>query len=452
MEVQMKGKILCGAARALITPDEKTMPFTYGVMNREFCKVHDDLFLRVIAIGNGQETSLIVSFDLDKATNPHVYIQKLSETTGVKAENILYFAIHTHSAPVTGPRPFERMHDPSSKPPMVQEGTKQYEIFVLEQLLAAAKEAIHKMRPAKIGCNSGKSFINVNRNQEYRVKKDHKETSVLDLGAREEGSVDRRVFAMKIVDDSGKVIATFTNYAVHNVAMFLNDCGNGKSAISADIGGNISKCLEDEYKESVSIWSSGAAGDLNPVLMGQMLFPDLKTGESFEQCVSDIKDSALILDCMTGRLLADTREALGGIESYAEIAEINGVIDYAKTPANPALAKELTGEAPSTYDIRLHLLQIGNIALIGVNGELYSSLGKILMDSSPLKHTVVINHESSMVAGNPGYILDDETVLRGQKAGAVKIPGGTRFRGLPGYIGPALIRCINTMFGTKESI
>jgi hypothetical protein len=327
-----------------------------------------------------------------------------------------------------------------------------YEKFILEQLLSAAREAIQKMRPAKIGCNAGKSFINVNRNQEYRIKKDGKETTVLDLGVREEGSVDRRVFVMKILDDTGKVLATFTNYAVHNVAMFLNDCGNGKSVISADIGGNISRCLEDEYKDSVSIWSSGAAGDLNPILMGQMLYPDLQTGESTEQCVSDIKDSELILNCMTGRLLADTREALGGIKYYSETAEITGMIDYARTPANPARPREASNEEPSTYNIRLHLLQIGSIALIGVNGELYSSLGKVLMDASPLKHTVVINHECSMVPGNPGYILDDETILRGQKADAAKMPGGARFGGLPGYIGPALVTCVNNMFGIKERI
>jgi hypothetical protein len=365
-----------------------------------------------------------------------VYVQKLSEAAKVKPENILYFAIHTHTAPITGPRHFEHIHNISSKPPMVQEMTKQYEEFVLEQLLSTAREAISKMKPAKIGCYSGKSFINTNRNQEYRVKRDDKETVVIGPGARGEGSVDRRLFVMKIIDDSGKVTATFTNYAVHNAAMFLNDCGNGKSAISADIGGNISKCLENEYPESVSIWSSGAAGDLNPVLRGQMLYPDPRTGELTEQVVCGLKNSELILNCMTGRLLADTREALGKINSYSETAEINGVIDYTKTPTS--------NESP--YSIRLHLLRIGNIALIGVNGELYSSLGKLLIDSSPLKHTVVINHEASLVPDNPGYILDDETILRCRKADEVKIPGGAFFKALPGYIGPALVDCLNNMW------
>jgi hypothetical protein len=169
----------------------------------------------------------------------------------------------------------------------------------------------------------------------------------------------------------------------------------------------------------------------------------------------DIKYSELSLNYMTGRLLADTREALGGITYYSETAEINGVVDYARTPANPAVPKEPADGEASTYDIRLHLLQIGSIVLIGVNGELYSSLGKILMDASPLKHTVVINHECSMVQGNPGYILDDETILKGQKADAIKIPGGARFGGLPGYIGPALVKCVNSMFGMfgiKEGI
>jgi hypothetical protein len=441
------GNLLCGAAKALITPDEKILPFTYGVMNREFCEVHDDLFLRIIAIGNGHEICLIVSFDLDKATNPLVYVQKLSDETGVRAENILYFAIHTHTAPVTGPRPFEGLHDSSSKPKAVQEGTAEYEKILLEKLLLTAREAINKMRPAKIGCNYGKSFINVNRNQEYRVKKDSKETVVIGLGAREEGSVDRRIFAIKIVDDSDKVIATFTNYAVHNVAMFLNDCGNGKSAVSSDMGGNVSRCLEEEYEGSVSVWSSGAAGDLNPVMMGQTLYPDLQTGDPVERTIVGVKNSELILNCMTGRLLADTREALEGIQYYAETADINGVIDYARSPANPEVLKD-----PSVYSIRLHLLKIGNIALIGVNGELYASLGKILIDISPFEHTVVINHECSMVPDNPGYILDTETILRCQKADAVKIPGGAHFGGLPDYIETSLVKCINSMFGIDETV
>jgi hypothetical protein len=447
----MRGQLLCGAAKVLITPDKEMLPYIYGVMNREFCGVHDDIFIRVIAVGNGQDTSLIVSFDLDKATNPLEYVYKISETTGIKAENILYFAIHTHTAPITGPRSSELTHDSLSKPHIVQETTAKYEKFILEKLLSASKEAVGKMRPAKIGCNSGRSFINVNRNQEYRVKKDGKENVVLGLGTREEGSIDRRIFVIKIIDDSGKVIATFTNYAVHNVAMFLNDCGNGKSEISADIGGNISKYLEDEYKDSVSVWSSGAAGDLNPVLMGQILYPDPRTGWPVEQMIVDIKDSELILNCMIGRLLADTREALAGIEFYSDAVDINGVINYANTPLNPAAWEEPEGGSHSTYNIRLHLLQIGNIALIGINGELYSSLGKVLIESSPFKHTVVINHECSLVPGNPGYILDDETVLRCQKADAAKIPGGARFRGLPGYIVPALIKCISNMF-KKEKI
>lgn len=52
-------------------------------------------------------------------------------------------------------------------------------------------------------------------------------------------------------------------------------------------------------------------------------------------------------------------------------------------------------EAP--YRIRLQALQLGDVALVGVGGELYSSLGKVLRDASPVGNTVVINHNASLI-------------------------------------------------------
>jgi hypothetical protein len=57
-----------------------------------------------------------------------------------------------------------------------------------------------------------------------------------------------------------------------------------------------------------------------------------------------------------------------------------------------------------------------------------------------------------MVPGNPGYILDTETILRCQKADEVKIPGGAHFGGLPDYVETSLVKCINNMFGIDETV
>ncbi len=73
------------------------------------------------------------------------------------------------------------------------------------------------------------------------------------------------------------------------------------------------------------------------------------------------------------------------------------------------------GEGVDPYEIRLHLVRIGDVALYGFSGELYSSLGMRLKEISPLKNTVFINHDASLMARSH-YIFDDKTLACGMAA------------------------------------
>ncbi|MBO6040893.1 MAG: hypothetical protein J6P58_06755, partial [Oscillospiraceae bacterium] len=143
----MEHKLLCGAAKKCITPPETLLPRLYGLMGRKFCAVLDDIYLRVIALSDGENRALIVSFDLDKAPRPEENLRALTEATGIPEENILYFGIHTHTAPLCGPRPaFEAPKDEDTAA-----ATAEYETFVQNQLLCAAKEALDALQPARLG-------------------------------------------------------------------------------------------------------------------------------------------------------------------------------------------------------------------------------------------------------------------------------------------------------------
>jgi hypothetical protein len=443
-------KIFCGAGKALITPPSDIIPHTRGVMNMKLSIIHDDLFVRVIALKNANNTALIVSFDLDKAPNPALLIPKLSETTGVKEENILYFGIHTHVAPAIGKRKGAWQSD-SYNTPESQKAMEQYEAYIQTQLIGAANNALNNMRPAKIGSNTGTCHINTNRNQKY-VFKDSEGNEVFTVGEGQNGErhVDHRLFAMKICDYSGEVIATFINYAVHNVAMFLNDCGDGTSAISSDIGGMVSKRLEEEYKGSVCVWSSGAAGDANPIMMTRTFYPDPLTGEMRFCKPASLQDSIFILEMMSGMHAASARKILKEIDTYTETARISGAVSYANTPSSQPVQQEPDRQIPDSYNIRLHLLRIGDIALVGIDGELYSSYGKLLVESSPLKNTVVINHDASLLPTGPGYILDTETVAMCQGAKEIMIPGA-RFYGDPDRIKPAMLKCLKGLLSESTT-
>ncbi len=90
----------------------------------------------------------------------------------------------------------------------------------------------------------------------------------------------------------------------------------------------------------------------------------------------------------------------------------------------------ITGEGVDPYEIRVHLVRIGEVALFGFSGELYSSLGMRLKQSSPLENTVLINHEASLMARSH-YIFDDRTLTREM---ASILPGRRNTHMQPGHV------------------
>ncbi len=435
----MDKTLYCGAAKACITPDDGLLTKLYGLMKRRFCKVHDDLYLRVIAFGDGENKALIISYDLDKATQPDIFLPRLSEETGIPVENMLYFGIHTHTAPITGPRP------PFEQPPDAEtaQATAQYEAFLLDTLLDTAKKAIADMVPAKIGVGYGDSYININRNQTFHHEaEDGSVYDIMGLGVNPTGPVDHTVFVLKAENMDGESIAFFVNYAVHNVVMITNNAdGKGNVALGGDIGGNVSQLLEKRFG-GVAVWSSGAAGDINPVMMNQYYYSDPADGSRKSYEVDSDEPAKAALQLMVSRHLDDVVQTIRGIDCCQTAGAIGGIIDWTETPST-------LPDVP--YRIRLQALRIGSTAFMGIGGELYTTLGWAIQDASPFSDTVVINHNCSLIC-ECGYILDDDAIERGNvklpgsASPRSSIPGGMRPRNLPGTVKPELEKFSRRMF------
>jgi hypothetical protein len=137
------------------------------------------------------------------------------------------------------------------------------------------------------------------------------------------------------------------------------------------------------------------------------------------------------------------------IACTAGSAEITGLVDWSYTPGRNVITRSdgaaeiLTGAGVDPYEIRLHLMRIGDIALFGFSGELYSSLGQRVKRISPLENTILVNHDASLLARS-GYIFDDETLRRDT---ANRLPGRKSTHMLPGYVLPALEKHTLEMFG-----
>ena len=431
--------MICGAAKKKITPPAQLLEGLHGLGNITFSGVLDDLFVRAMILGDEQEKLLFVVFDLDKVPYPEKYLPALSAQTGIPEENIALLSIHTHTAPVTGWRPTEGPNFIERKPEPVQQATREYEAFLEQTVKEAVAEALSNLQSVRIGWGQGESYVNINRLQDYFVRKEDGTTEVrVGLGQNPAAEVDRSLFVLKVEDFSGRMVACLTNYAVHNCVMIGNRCGeNGGTLISSDLGGNVSLMIEENHPGCVALWTSGAAGDVNPILSNEIFYPDPKTGAQTAYVLPAGEQApVMMLKVLAARHYADTLRALEQVTCGEETLKVGGTVTWAVMPSK--------GIEP--YRIRVHLMRLGTLGLWGMSGELFSSLGKAITESLPDGRHWIVNHDASLMA-NTGYIYDDQTLERDRDE---TLPGRRNNEMLPGFAKDALIAAATDMWSCTE--
>ncbi len=396
----MQEQLLCGAARVKITPDLSLLPELRGLKDQRFGGVLDDIFVRVIALEDNGVQALLVSFDLDKVPSPDRLIRRLTQETGIKEELITMTAVHTHTAPIAGARPDEGPNDLTQKPQSVQRAARSYEDDLEAALVLAVKTAVDHKVPCRLGIGMGNSYINVDRRQWYAIKQpDGRIKYKCALGVDPSSPVDRTVTVLRFEDYQGEALAYFINYPVHCCILHTNRLCQNKLGISGDIAGFVSAGLESREEGCTAIWTSGAAGDINPVIQLEMYYPNAATGD-MEVHTLDANGYDL-LRVVGSRHLADVYGIIQRIKCDQTCARLCGAVAWSETP----------GKVPDTqYKVRLHMLRLGDIVLFGASGELYASYARWLKNVLPGDRLIVMNHEASLFAPS-GYIFDDETLL-----------------------------------------
>ena len=447
----MDRQFLCGAAKADITPNEALIHDLYGLMMIPYAGVIDHLHLRVLAFSDGLHRALVVAFDLDKAPNPAEWLPLLQERTGIPTENITYIGTHTHSAPLTTVRPREDRGRSPSKQQM--KARLQYESFLQMTLLSTVDEALSGMVPARIGYGKGSSFINVNRNEEYCCATDSGETiKYVSQGLNFNREVDHTVHVVEMQTLEGQPIAFLVNYAMHCDVMFRNRYHeDGSMGISGDVAGTVSRCIETRIPGCVAVWSSGAAGDVNPIITNEMFYADPVHGRNTIELMKNYETLEQIMHSLAFRHLDDVMRVINSIREFSCSVMIQGAVEWSQTPGVEVIRTQdgqwkVGKENEDGYRIRLHLLRIGPIALFGIGGELYNSFGCQIQRQSPLTATLILNHDASLIE-DAGYIMDDDTLDRIDSKRTVHglVPGG-RTPMVKGYVGNSLRQHTHSMF------
>src|SRR4051794_19267582 len=373
--------IRAGAARVDITPaPDAALPMS-GYANRTegFKGIHDPIYVRAIVVDDGATQAAILAWELIFVPDP-VWADvspRIAAETGIRPENVILAAVHDHGAPsVAG------------------DYAKKGEAAAIE----AIRLAKSRLQPARFGYGAGTAYVNVNRRELTPARGWW-------LGHNENGASDKVVHVLRFEDLTGKPIAFLINYAVHVVVMgpdnyqitgdlagatsrFVERHYAGADKVRGDAGPRMRLRPEEKSADVVAVWTSGAAGDQNPV--------STASGDDF-----------YLADAL-GRILGEEAvRVAGGIKTSPE-ARVHGAQKLATCPGRrvedgprPRTDYKFTDAAP--VGIRLGLLTIGDVVLAGVSGEVLNPIYQHLRKQSPVARTVMITHAN----GSSGYIPDD---------------------------------------------
>ena len=387
------GTLRAGAAKVDITPpSDAALPMSgYADRKEGFKGIHDHIYARAIVLGDGPRLAAILTWELIGVPTPvwETVSERVAKETGIPVEYQLLAAVHDHSAPA----PFGMYGNDSPKSAVY---TKQVEDATVE----AVRKAKENLQPAKIGVATGKAYVNINR-------REFSPAVGWWLGYNPDGPSDKTVTVIRVDALSGRPIALLINYAVHAVVM-----GAENYLVSGDLAGATSRYVENYYRgkpedaprgdagasielrpreitdDMVALWTSGAAGDQNPV--------SLARGSDFTMVDS------------LGKILGEEAVRVASAVPMTDQARIWGQQQVVTCPGRkvapgPLPRKEYRWEDADPVSIRLSLLEMNEIALAGVSGEVLTMISEHLKRQSPFSRTVMVTHAN----GSSGYIPDD---------------------------------------------
>lgn len=392
-----------GVGRADITPPLGT-PLT-GYPDPH-CKrlaesVRDPLNATAIVVQQGEQTAAIIS--LDMCVIDDIYVQRIREgvcaSTQIPLANIIVSATHSHSTP--------RTHSTWGWGEPNETYATQ---IMIPGAIEAAKAAVAKLLPARLGIGTRQSEAGINRrelNEQHQAK----------LGQLPWGLTDSQMTVLRFDGEHG-TIANIVHYGAHPTVLR----GDSK-LISRDWPGIMVDRLE-QLTGATTLYINGAQGDVAPHTSTQLAVGD------GEVALWEAGARAALDAMGVWRRIKEQREVSLGIltQSYE--------LPYRPlTPRDEAIKlrdaaegdKDLPGTGMCNYRhnnavVEAHdqpmqtgkaflqtLIALGPAVFVPVPGEPFTEISLRLRHASPFEHTLV----AAATNGSNGYFCSQEQLCRG---------------------------------------
>jgi neutral ceramidase len=381
--------LLLGRAELAITPPLGVSMAGY-YYDRKADDVYGDLYARALVLANGRERAAIVLCDLiglgRDVTGP--IRLEIERRAGIPAGSVLIACTHTHTGPLTADWPENGMQaDPAT-------------MQVLSRRIAdAAVLAVKRLQPVSAWAAHGR-VEGVAFNRRYWMKDGSLRTNPPfqspDI-VRPAGPLDPDLGLLFLRGFDGSPAALLTNYALHPDQV-------GGTALGADYEGVMVALLKAVLgPECAVLCTNSCAGDINHFDMS-------RSGPQYGMACAERSGRALAgeaihrlsdLTPLETPFLRAASRTLALPLRLPSPEEVEWARQYAGQPmtefdqrgldivtADRILELHARGEAQVPAEISA--VALGDMALVGLPGEIFSQLGIEIKKRSPFKHTFVI--------------------------------------------------------------
>ncbi|NIP27254.1 MAG: hypothetical protein GWN67_11320 [Phycisphaerae bacterium] len=398
-EATLKG----GCAKVNITPPLGIE--LIGSKGKPSDDILDELYSKALVLNNENTTIAIVSVDLlytplEEITNPVRRIIK--EKTGIREQNVLICATHTHS----GPEVFTRSkHGPDKEVP-ISKIDQIYLQILIKKIADTVLIAHRNMQEVRIGGAKGQiPEIVYNRRprtgdglvkmaftlppeviatQKVKRGPDDSVRVTFDYTHEDEkvdfGPIDPDVCVLRVEDVNGGIVGSLVNFGCHPVCIYpyLN------TSISADYPAYATGVVE-KVEGGICLFALGLAGNIVPVRRG--VKPRQQIGkalgaEALKRLQLITTTGSVTLKALKKEIKFQTKKALSPNGKTND----NKTIDYITT--------------------EIQVLRLGDIYILGLPGEILVEVGLDIKRKTGLENlfiTTVSNDTIGYVCHSRAY-------------------------------------------------
>ena len=401
-----------GATTLDITPPLGTLiPGLFHERRAE--AIHDPLNVRSLVLERGGDGIAIVVCDLIGVARTYLDAAKarIADATGLTPERVLICCTHTHSGAQTGDDPYTE--------------------FLVKRIADSVRLAWRGREPVVAGWGRAEEERPVFNRRFHmadgtvRTNPGLRNPDVMEAA----GPVDPEVGVLCLQKPDGTPEGLLCNYTLHYVGG-----GDHEREVSADYFGYFSRLIQRmRGKRFTAALSNGASGDINnhDVIGGSRSAND--RFQHTERVAALVAAHALW--AWNGMAFADDQALGAALEevalqrkarpSRADIARARDIDEKGRgTMAERAFARRILrrmAEVPEEARTWVQALRIGDLALVGVPGELLVRLGLDIKKRSPFGQTMVLELANDSV----GYLPDEQACKEGgyEPEAALYAPG-----------------------------